>query len=445
VPFGAELLRAVLEENLPPGAAGLLVALSGGADSASLLTALVQPGGRLPRLAVRAVHVDHGLQSASVALRDASISLCQRLQIPLEVVCVEVATEGLSVEAAARASRYRAFAQQLHDRECLLTAHHAQDQAETLLLQLLRGAGLKGLSAMPMCRSFAKGWHVRPLLDVAQSDLRKFGQAHGVAAIEDPMNVDPRFDRSYLRLKVWPSIAQRWPGAAAALSRAAQHLAEAQQSLDSSTAATVERLTDGEALSVAGLRALTRIEQANVLRYWLAAAAIVVPSTARLAEALRQILNAEADHLPAIVWGGHALRRYQERLFVTPAVMPAVREHEEWRVSSASRFALGAGLGALRLAPQSGGLDPARLPEVLCVRRRRGGETLKIGARARTHTVQHLCQSTGVLPWMRDALPLVYAGDALIAVGDLWQDARWSVAAGAQGLGCMWDDAPNLT
>jgi tRNA(Ile)-lysidine synthase len=445
VEFGADLLRTVLDENLPAAAAGLVVGVSGGADSACLLTALAQlPADAQPR-PLRALHIDHGLQEASTALRDASVSLCRGLGVALEIVAVQVETgAGVSIEAEARAARYRAFATRLETRECLLTAHHAQDQAETLLLQLLRGAGLKGLSAMPLCRTFARGWHLRPLLGVPQEALRRFGARHAVAAADDPMNRDLRFDRSYLRTCVWPSIEERWPGAAMALSRSARHIAGAQHTLTGTAAAAVQRLRDGEALSVSGLRALEVEERVNALRHWLAEAGIAPPSTARLTEALRQVFTADADHLPAIVWGTHALRRYRDRLFVTAAVMPALREREEWRVHPGARLALGAGLGTLHWTARRGGLDAARLPDVLCVRRRCGGESLKTTARARTQTVQHLCQSLGVLPWMRDALPLLYAGDALIAVGDIWQDARWSVAAGAPGVGCDWENAPNL-
>jgi tRNA(Ile)-lysidine synthase len=446
--FGAAVLRAVLEENLPLGATGLVVGVSGGADSACLLTALAQIGSEsLPRrLAVRGVHIDHGLQSAAVALREASIALCGRLQIPLCVAAVVVdAASGESLEAAARTARYRGFALELKAGECLLTAHHAQDQAETLLLQLLRGAGLKGLSAMPICRPFANGWHLRPLLDVTQRDLRMFAETYAVARIDDPMNRDLRFDRSYLRAHLWPKIVERWPGAESAIARAARHLADAQGLLDRSAIPMVQRLRDGEALSVAGLRALSEREQVSAVRHWLSAAAITPPPASRLAEALRQIFSADADHLPVIAWGQHALRRYQERLFVTPAVVPSLRARQEWRVAPGARLELGPGLGALRWAPQIGGLEASRLPEILSVRRRSGGEALKVGVRARTQSVQHLCQAMGVLPWMREALPLVYANESLIAIGDIWQDARWSVAAGEPGFGCVWEDAPILT
>jgi tRNA(Ile)-lysidine synthase len=206
----------------------------------------------------------------------------------------------------------------------------------------------------------------------------------------------------------------------------------------------VQRLRDGDALSLRGLRALPASEQINTLRHWLTCAAVTPPPAARLAEALRQAFAAETDHLPAIAWGAHALRRYRERLFLTPATLPALGAEREWCAVPGSQLELGPGLGRLRWVPQLGGLDAGRVPGTLSVRQRRGGEEMKIGPRAKTQSVQHLCQSVGILPWMRDALPLVYAGDALIAIGDLWQDARWCVAAGEPGFGCVWDEAPNL-
>jgi tRNA(Ile)-lysidine synthase len=445
--FGPALLRAVLEEHLPAAATGLMVGVSGGADSACLLTALAQTNAKSSLgLHIRAAHIDHRLQPASVVFREASVALCLQLGIPLSVVEVTVETGGgVSIEAAARDARYRGFALELAAGECLLTAHHAEDQAETLLLQLLRGAGLKGLSAMPMCRPLGQGWHLRPLLKIAQKDLRKYGEAQVTVSVDDPMNQDPRFDRSYLRSQVWPLIERRWPGAAIALSRTAGHIAEAQELLDQSAVLTVSRLRDGDALSLTGLRALTKLEQINTLRNWLFSTGVTPPSTSRLTEGLRQMLTADGDHLPVIAWREWALRRYRERIFITPAVLPSIGANRVWRCVSESPLDLGAGLGLLRWAPQIGGLDVSRLPDTLCVRQRRGGESLRIGRGAKTHTVQHLCQSWGVLPWMRDALPMIYAGDALIAVGDLWQDVRWCVAAGAPGFGCVWEGAPVVT
>jgi tRNA(Ile)-lysidine synthase len=443
--FSAVSLQAVLEAHVPGAATGLVVALSGGADSACLLAALAQA--ELPPfrgLPVRAVHVDHDLQPAAAGFHQACDALCRRFGVPLTVVRVSVATGG-SIEAAARDARYAGLAGQMTAGECLLTAHHAQDQAETVLLQLLRGAGLKGLAAMPVCRAWHQGWHLRPLLGVAQRELRRFGAAVGVAAVSDPMNLDLRFDRVFVRRQLWPLLERRWPGAAAALCRTARHAADAQELLDESADIAIRTLRDGTTLSLKGLRPLAASAQLNILRYWMSTSRVPPPSAARLREALRQVIAADDGQLPAIVWGEHALRRYRDRLFLTTAHPPRLGGPREWRIAAGAQLDLGHGLGTLRWSPQTGGLDHGRLPETLVVRQRRGGETLKPQRRGRSVSVQHLCQSLGVAPWMRDALPLIYAGDELIAVGDLWRDARWCVAARAPGFGCDWRDAPILT
>ena len=438
--FCAARLRLLLDQHIPPAASGLVVALSGGADSAALLTAALEKSFR--GLPVRAVHVDHGLQASAGAFREACAAACAALRVPLRVLAVTVECQaGESIEAAARAVRYSALAADLAPGECLLTAHHRDDQAETLLLQALRGAGLKGLSAMPLCRALGRGWHVRPLLAVSRRELRAYGAAAGAAALADPMNEDLRFDRNYLRALVWPRIEARWPAVGTALSRAAGHAAEAQRLLDEASAAVVGRLRDGEALSLPGLRALTLHERMGALRFWLRQARIEPPSTARLTEALRQMLESRADHLPAIVFGHSALRRYRQRIFLTRAQLPHLEESVAWDRGRAPKLHLGAGLGALGWVSQIGGIDASRLPQTLTVRRRRGGETLKPHAGA-TQSVQHLCQSYGVLPWMRDAMPMVFAEGALIAVANLWRDARWCVAPGAPGLAIDWQDAP---
>jgi tRNA(Ile)-lysidine synthase len=448
--FSAAALRAVLDAHVPAGATGLAVALSGGPDSAGLLAAAASLGASFRGLPLRAVHVDHGLQAAAAAFREACAALCADLNIPLTVIAVDVRTPaGGSVEAAARDARYAALEAELRPGECLLTAHHREDQAETLLLQALRGAGLAGLSAMPVCRPLGHGWHVRPVLDVPQSELLALGARAGgdaargpMDAIRDPMNEDLRFDRAYLRRQVWPLIKARWPGAGTALSRTARHAAEAQDLLERAAAADVGRLRDGDALSVPGLRALSSQERINTLRLWLRDAGVEPPSEARLTEALRQIFEAEADHLPAIEWGRCALRRYRHRVFLTETDPPRLDATLHWRTAPGAELDLGPSLGILRWVAQTGGIDAGRLPETLKVRRREGGESLKPGSRARTQSVQHLCQSQGVLPWLRDALPLVFAGGALIAVADLWLDARWCVAWGEPGLGVAWESGP---
>jgi tRNA(Ile)-lysidine synthase len=439
--FSPASLRVLLEAMVPAAATGLSVAVSGGADSACLLAALAGMDGGFRALALRAVHVDHGLQAAAADFRRHCAAQAEAWRIPLSILAVTVhAPPGVSLEAAARDARYAVLAGYLSPGECLLTAHHCEDQAETVLLQALRG-GFKGLAGMPSCRPLGAGWHVRPLLSVRRRELLEFGAALGIAGIEDPMNADPRFDRAYLRGRVWPLVEHKWPGAGVSLSRTARHVAAAQELMDMSAAADVARLRDGEALSVTGLRALPTLRRINALRHWIASAT-PPPPQARLLEGLRQLLEADGDQSPAVRWGGHALRRYRDRIFLAPATAPRLTQVHEWCNPAGSPLALGAGLGRLRLVPRRGGLDAAALPPSLTVRRRGGGERLKAAPRAATHSVQHLSQTYGVLPWMRDALPLVFAGEALVAVGDLWLEARWCVAPDAPGYGCEWEDAP---
>jgi tRNA(Ile)-lysidine synthase len=482
--FGPAELGRALEEALPEDATALAVALSGGPDSAALLAALrLLPTGTVRDLPVRALHVDHGLQCAAAQMRAASAALCERFEVPLAVLKARVPrTGGLSVEALARDARYARLSAELRANECLLTAHHQQDQAETVLLQLLRGAGPKGLAGMPMRRRLGPGWHIRPLLEVGHAALEQFVRDQQLASFRDPMNTDPRFERAYLRSALWPLLEARWPGAAKALARSAAHLAAAEALIETKAAAIVSHARDGEALSLKALRGLDELEQLQALRQWIAAAGVRLPSSARLREALRQMLAAGADHVPAVAWEEHALRRYRDRLFLTPACPPRLEEPLAWsafddaaslgaapvgaapvgaapvgavsvgavsgvgvaRGAPGAALELPHGLGRLRFEEAPGGLDPARLRLPLEVRRREGNERLRIARGGRTRSARELCQAWGIVPWMRDALPFVYAHRTLIAVGDLWHNADLRVAPGAPGLVCRWENAPRL-
>ena len=444
--FSAAALARIFAEELPPGATGLVVALSGGTDSGCLAAAvatLARAAGAPP---VRAVHVDHGLQAAAAEFRRICETLCAALSMPLAILTAPPidASARVSLEAAARDARYAALARNLAAGECLLTAHHGEDQAETLLLQALRGAGLAGLASMPRCRPFGAGWHLRPLLEFSRRDLERCAANLGLVTMQDPMNADLRFDRVYLRRRVWPQVVARWPGAAAALTRTAQHAASAQDMLNALAAQDLGPLRDGDGLSIPHLRRLPSVRRSNAVRGWIAEQSLLPPPAARLREALRQILEARGDHAPAVVWGTHALRRYRDRLFVAAATPARFSAELRWDPRAQPTLELGPGLGRLRAASGPGGFAEARLPALLSVRGRRGGESLKPAPAAATQTVQHLCQSQGIVPWMRGALPFLYADGALIGVGDIWIDARWRAAPRAAGLRIAWEEAPSV-
>lgn len=287
--FGPDVLARELAPWLAHGATTVVVALSGGADSAALLAAAAALAAREPRLRLRALHVNHGLEGAQ-PLAAAARAAAAALEVPLTVLSIQldVAT-GESLEAAARDARHAAFASALAPGELLLTAHHREDQAETLLLQLLRGAGPRGLAAMPLDAPLGAGRLLRPLLDVPRAALRRYLATTALVWHDDPMNADPAFDRNYLRGVVWPLLAARWPAAATTLSRSAAHLAAAQQLLDASSATLYEGMCQGAALLIEPLRRLPAAQRRELLRYWLHTRGLPLPSTRRLLGFQREI------------------------------------------------------------------------------------------------------------------------------------------------------------
>jgi tRNA(Ile)-lysidine synthase len=214
--------------------------------------------------------------------------------------------------------------------------------------------------------------------------------------------------------------------------------------LDEIADADLVALRDGEALHLPRLRGLAPARRVNAIRRWLHECSATLPPSARLTEALRQMLEADGDQLPAIVWDRYALRRYRDRIFLSAAEPPRLRSPLTWHWRDRPTLELGAGLGKLQAVTRPGGLKLALLRETLCARPRAGGEVLKPARRAATQSVQHLCQNLGVLPWMRDALPFICTGGELLGIADLWLDARWCEPGGERGLAFQWDGAPNF-
>jgi len=296
--------------------ARLCVALSGGVDSVALLHAVRALVSGEPRLTLRALHVDHGLQEQSTDWTAHCRMQCDGLGVSLRVLDLELdVPKGASVEAEARRARYAALAAALEPGECLLTGHHADDQLETVLLQLFRGAGVAGLAAMPARAPLGAGFHLRPLLQVERSQLETYGAASGLDWVEDPMNRESRYDRSYLRHAVLPAVHERWPALARTVGRSARHMAAAQGLLDVLAEVDGGPLVDVDGrLELASLVALSRDRQVNVLRWWIVRQGLGVPSTARLESILRDVVPARDDAQPVVTWPTGEVRRYRGRL-----------------------------------------------------------------------------------------------------------------------------------
>jgi tRNA(Ile)-lysidine synthase len=445
MPFGAARLAALLAALEPAWqTASWCVAVSGGIDSVVLLHAMsaLRSGG--PPFGLRVVHVDHGLQAQSPDWAGDCAQLCRKLGVPFEVLHLRLAAAaGESVEARAREARYAALARQLRPGEWLLTAHHEDDQLETLLIQLMRGAGVAGLAGMPAAAPLGAGRHGRPLLGVDRAAIAAYAAEHALAFQRDPMNDDPRFDRGWLRSELLPRLRSRWPAAAATVSRSAAHLAQASRLLGELARTDALAAADGSRLSVAALQGLSRDRQANLLRAWLREHGLRPPPAARLAAVLDELIPAREDAQPLVRWPGGEVRRYRGRLYAMPP-LPGVARVAALAPGAGGGAELGVGCGRFSLVRGEPGRILAPLPAPLEVRFRGGGESLRPSAGRPRKRLKDLCQEAGIVPWMRPRLPLVYAGGRLVAVADLWVEAEFQAPSGAPGFLPAWDGRPEL-
>lgn len=441
IPFSLATLAEQLR-RLPP-VKRYWVAYSGGCDSHVLLHALERLRSEGNDIPIHAVHVDHGLQSASRAWAQHCAAICASLKIPLTPLQVNAhSSSGESPEAAARHARYRAIGELIEHGDCLLTAHHQGDQAETLLLQLLRGAGPHGLAAMPECAPFVAGQHARPLLAFPRNELRRYAQEHRLQWIDDPSNGDTGFDRNYLRNVVMPSLRTRWPAMSRVLARDAAHQAEATQLLDALAAQDVAQCAGlrPDTLSVSALLKMDAPRQRNLLRYWLKNAGYPLPDSARLAQIRHSILNARPDREPVVTWQGAEVRRYRDELYAALPKPPI--ESREWTWNTDTPLQLPDGTWLIAVATHGEGIkrDACAQPPVT-VRYRRGGERCRPAPHAHSRPLKKMFQEHAVPPWQRERLPLIYVGDELAAVADLWVCAPFHAAPDEPALRFEWRHA----
>jgi tRNA(Ile)-lysidine synthase len=406
-------LAALLDNH--PHTRHLIVGYSGGLDSHALLHLLATNRACWPGRTLAAVYVDHGLQTASVRWGEHCARTCHELDIPFRVLRIDARPlPGESPEAAARRTRYAALAAELEPDAALLTAHHRDDQVETLLLQLLRGAGPHGLAAMPTTSRLGPGWLLRPLLEVDRSELLDYALKHGLRWIEDVSNADTRFDRNYLRQRILPLLRERWPAVGRNLARSAQWCAETANWLDADADADLARVAAQrpDTLHIPALRELSEPRQRNALRRWLRRLGLPVPDAQQLRHILHDALTAARDRQPCIRWPGGEVRRYRDTLYaLPPLVTHDARQTFIWRHETNGYPPLDLpGLGTLRLLATFGeGLRAETLAgAALTIRFRQGGERFRPVGRHHSQELKKLLQEAGIPPWKRDRLPLIY-------------------------------------
>lgn len=385
-------------------------------DSVALLAALAEMPAPLP---LRAVHVNHHLHPNAAVWARHCRRLCRGLGVPLSLRHALIESrQGQSLEALAREARYRLLGEALRPGELLLTAHHLDDQLETVLLQMLRGAGIAGLAAMPAIAAFGRGWLGRPLLQLPRSTLESWAVSSGLEWVDDDTNSDERFDRNYLRRRVVPLLRARWPGVARTVSRSAAHLGEALGILAEVAERDLATLRRGDTLDGRLLAALPAARQRLALRAWLASRGAAPPDAATI-ERIRQLTDSvRHDAAPVLRWPGGELRRYRGCLHtMAPGAAGPLPDVASWSWRDRRRLEFGGGLGSLVLRPDPrGDIDLDRLPGTLAVRFRCGGERVVMRDGRGRQSLKELLRSAGVLPWMRGRVPLVYGPDSLLAV-----------------------------
>ncbi len=438
----AEDVAARLASLLPPRST-ILIGLSGGMDSVVLLHLL---HGLAPRYdwKLSALHVHHGISPNADVWADFCVEFCASLSISLHVERVDIAPlREHGIESAARKLRHAAFAKQNCDYVAL--AHHADDQAETLLLQLLRGSGVKGVAAMPLLGQRDGIVTVRPLLDVARAVLLDYARKHALRWVEDESNADDSYPRNFLRHRVLPLLEQRFPACRETLARSARHFAEAGELLDDLACMDAAQAVQCEALNIPALQALSPARAKNLLRHFLHLRGAPMPQTAQLEMMMRQLCDARQDAMPCVEFGSWQLRRYREQAFVMPT-LPVLDTSLLLSWNGEAELSWSPLMAALQFERVVGhGISLKKLEcGPVMLRLRTGGEVLRPHPRAATRSLKNLMQELDVPPWQRERLPLIYAGDELVCVVGVAVAAEYQAAAGEAGITVFQIDAAGL-
>ena len=406
------------------------LAYSGGVDSQVLLNLLAPL-----KINLQAVYVDHGLQAESSQWAKHCEHSCRQLAIPFQSIKVDAcAVNGDSPEAAARKARYQALSTFIDHGDCLLTAQHQDDQAETFLLQLFRGAGSAGLSCMPFVNVFSNGWHMRPLLEFTRTDILNYANTHQLTWIEDPSNQSDQYDRNYLRNHILPKLQQRWPSLNKTLSTAAQQQAENETLITQLATIDLSDIQDDEpGLSLEKLKQLDEQRLRNLLRLWIKHQALPIPPRNVMQQIVQQMFSSRDDADPVVKWSHLEMHRYRQRLYLI--AMSDHNENDVYHWESGDEFFLTSLGQSLYFKPVSGeGLKQTIHHRKITIKFRQGGETIRLKHREGTHKLKKLFQEAGVPSWMRSRIPLLYSGDELIAVVGYWVAEKYACSDNETGL-----------
>ena len=394
------------------------VAYSGGCDSHALLHSLASLRSEITS-EVKAIHINHGLSPLANEWEEHCRVICDELNVPYLAIKVDASATNKSPEEAARHARYAEWKKLIKKDDVILLAHHKDDQAETVLLQLLRGSGVKGLAAMPAKQTFSLGLLCRPMLGFLREELVSYAADKNLNWIDDPSNFDTDFDRNFLRHDVVPLLESRWPALKKTLSRTASHQADANQLLTELAFQDWHHVHQNNQIKISALMKLSEKRQRNVLRYWIAdVCELTLPSTVQLQRILDEVLTAADDAKPEVIWSGGEVRRYQGLLYSQDKLLEASKIDELiWSDFEKPLVINSKGLKLSASSSLGKGLSKRKLQNAeIMLKFRQGGESCRPVGRGQTHQLKKLFQEWQVPPWLRASVPLIYVNGELAEV-----------------------------
>ncbi len=414
----------------------VVIAYSGGVDSHVLLHACSKLQKTLDHLSFLAVYIDHGLHDDSLLWAEHCKKITGDLNVPFVSKQVYAKNDhGEGPEQAARRARYKALSGFIDQHSVLLTAQHQDDQAETLMLQLLRGAGLDGLASMPVIAEFYEGFIVRPFLGYAKQQVLQYAQKENLVWIEDSSNLDVSYDRNFLRQEVIPLIQSRWPAFSRTTARSASHCAEA-ASILADICAPILSEAGARELPIAIIKQHNEAYQRLIIREWLKIQGVRVPSKKQLLQ-IQGLLKGDARKVSIVEWSNHQVRLFDEHFYYKEKQSEPIISVHEWLDKECQ---LPEPLGQLIIQPSKGlGVDRQLWDSAhITIRSRQGGESIQLAGRSGRKTLKKLLNEERILPWVRNSLPLIYLNDELVAVADLWLDERYLASAESPSYTINW-------
>ena len=397
----------------------LWIAFSGGADSTVLLHA-AKSAAAISGHKLKAIHVNHQIHDDSHLWSDFCAQQCELISVPLKNITINVdSVAELGVEGAARYARYRAFEQCLGKNDVLFTAHHADDQIETILMQLFRGAGVQGLTGCAAQRDLGLAKVMRPFLEVSREQIIDYARQHQLEWLDDPSNESLVHDRNYLRHKVLPLLHERWRGLRETIARSSQWQIESAYLLDrlAGMEMNLERLANP--LPVKSLKGLELASIKNILRCWIREFDFPMPSAQILNHIVSDVINSAEDAQACVQWQTCECRKYRNNLYLQKQLLPHdAGQNFVWEIQS-PLYIPSLNLELTREQLESYGVNCDRF-DVVQVKFRQGGETLRPKGRGCQKDLKSLFQEAAVEPWLRDRIPLIYDNDSLVFVWGYW-------------------------